>query len=63
MDTKKHFQKQTLNRNDNKIIVNGAKAVKGLFSAVGAAALIVLNKDNIKTIVKGVGSVVRTIKK
>ena len=60
---KKRFQKVNLNKDDNKGIENGAKAVKGVGAALGALALIVFNKDNLKTFGKGIAKIASKTKK
>lgn len=53
MDEKKRFQKKNLNKDDHKGMKNAAKAVKGGAAGLGALALIVFNKENLKTLGKG----------
>ena len=50
MGEQRKFQKKSLNNNDYKGIEQEAKVVKGVFGSLGALALVVLNKDNIKAI-------------
>ena len=64
MDKQKRFRKQTLNSEDHKGMENAAKAVKGALGAAGALAMVVVNKDNLKMLGKGIASVAtKVIKK
>lgn len=53
MEKQRKFQKKSLNSDDYKGAEQGAKALKGVLGSLGALALVVLNKDNIKTIGTG----------
>lgn len=53
MVEQKRFKKKTLNKDDHKAAENGAKAVKGIVGALGEVALVVFNKDNLKTVGRG----------
>lgn len=60
---KKRFKKQELKSDDYKGMEQGAKAVKG-FLAVGVAAVaLVTNKENLKTLTKGVTNLAKTVLK
>ena len=50
MEKQRKFQKKSLNSDDYKGAEQGAKALKGVLGSLGALALVVLNKDNIKAI-------------
>ena len=63
MAEQKRFKKKTLNKDDHKAAENGAKAVKGLAGALGAVALVVFNKDNLKTVCKGIADAGKAIVK
>lgn len=54
MAEQKRFKKRVLNKGDHKATENGAKVVKGIAGVFGAVALVVLNKDNLKTVGKGI---------
>ena len=54
MAEQKRFKKRVLNKDDHKATENGAKVVKGIDGVFGAVALVVLNKDNLKTVGKGI---------
>ena len=60
MAEQKRFKKKALNKDDYKAAENGAKAVKGIASALGAVALVVF-KDNLKTVGKGIADVGKAI--
>ena len=61
MAEQKRFKKKALNKDDHKAAENSAKAVKGIASALGAVALVVFNKDNLKTVGKGIADVGKAI--
>lgn len=61
MVEQKRFKKKALNKDDHKAAENGAKAVKGIAGAIGAVALVVFNKDNLKTVGKGITDVGKAI--
>lgn len=50
MAEQKRFKKKALNKDDHKAAENGAKAVKGIVGVFVAVALVVLNKENLKTV-------------
>ena len=61
MVEQKRFKKIALNKDDHKAAENSAKAVKGIAGALGAVALVVFNKDNLKTVGKGIADVGKAI--
>ena len=61
MDKKKRFKKKKLNSDDYKGIEQGAKATKGVIGAIGAVGLLIVNKDNIKTLGKGAVNLAKII--
>lgn len=63
MAEQKRFKKKTLNKDDHKATENGAKAVKGVGGLLLAAAVVVFNKDNLKTVGKGIADVGKAIVK
>lgn len=48
MSDQKRFKKRKINSDDHKAMEIGAKVVKGVGSAFGAAVLLVANKENLK---------------
>lgn len=48
MSDQKRFKKRKINSDDHKAMEIGAKVVKGVGSALGAAVLLVANKENLK---------------
>lgn len=58
MDKQRRFQKQTLDSKDYKGMEQGAKILKAVTSVVGAAILLVANKDNLKNLSKGIANIV-----
>ena len=52
MDKQKRFKKQELKSEDYKGMELGAKALNGGLGLLGSLALIVKNKDNLKTLGK-----------
>jgi hypothetical protein len=63
MAEQKRFKKKALNKDDHKAAENGAKAVKGVGGLLLAAVLVVRNKDNLKTVGKGIADVGKAIVK
>lgn len=63
MAEQKRFKKKVLNKDDHKAAENGAKAVKGIAGVLGAVALVVFNKDNLKTVCKGIADAGKAIVK
>ena len=58
---KKRFKKQELKSDDYKGMEQGAKATKGILAIGVAAIAFVTNKDNLKTLGKGVTALVNTV--
>lgn len=50
MDKQKRFKKQELNSDADKGMEQGAKALKGGLGLAAAIALVVKNKDNLKSL-------------
>ncbi len=61
MAEQKRFKKKALDKDDHKATENGAKAVKGVGGLLLAAAVVVFNKDNLKTVGKGIADVGKAI--
>ena len=61
MNEQKRFRKQDLNRDDDKGMEQGAKALKGGVGLAGAAALMVKNKDNLKELGRGAVKLLRIV--
>ena len=63
MDKQKRFKKQELKNDDYKGMEQGAKALKGGLGLIGSIALVIKNKDNLKTLGKNtlklVGKVIK----
>lgn len=57
MNKQKRFKKQTVNSKADKRMEQGAKALKGGLGLAAACAIIVKNKNNLKTLGKGVGKI------
>lgn len=60
MAEQKRFKKKVLNKDDHKSTKNAAKVVKGIASAF-AVVLIVPNKDNLKSVGKGMADIGKAI--
>ena len=58
---KKRFKKQELKSDDYKGMEQGAKAAKGILAIGAAAVALVKNKDNLKTLGKGVTNLAKIV--
>lgn len=58
---KKRFKKQELKSDDYKAMEQGAKATKGILAIGAAAVALVKNKDNLKTLGKGVANLAKIV--
>lgn len=61
MVEQKRFKKKALNKDDHKAAENGARAVKGVGSFLFAAVLVAINKDNLKSVGKGIADIGKSI--
>lgn len=60
---KKRFKKQELKSDDYKGMEQGAKATKGILAIGATAVALVMNKDNLKTLGKGVTTLAKIVLK
>lgn len=63
MDKQKRFKKQELNSDADKGMEQGAKALKGGLGLAAAIALVVKNKDNLKSLGKNAVRIAKTVLK
>lgn len=61
MEEQKRFKKKSLNGDDYKGAEKGAKAVRGFFSTFVVIALVVINKDKLKTLRSGAMDIAKKI--
>lgn len=57
MNKQKRFKKQNVNGNADKRMEQGAKALKGGLGLAAAIAIVVKNKNNLKTLGKSAGKI------
>ena len=63
MSGQKRFRKQELKSEDYKGMEQGAKALKGVLGTVGSIGLLVLNKNNLKSLCKNTRELAKIVLK